>query len=137
MENDSLASDTTQILEGIDVINMELSVRDACHIMANSTHDHFPVVDANKHVFGMLSPVDILRFLDTDGNPNSTKAWEICSHSLVTANTNLSPKQIAKIMLDSGVHHVLLKKENRIVGIRSLWDIVKQLTDVGEIMEKQ
>lgn len=128
----SNSSKDLRILKGMDVLNMDVSVQDAAHIMSTSTHDHLPVIDIDNNIFGMLTPIDILRFLESGGNSASTKAWEICSHTLITASANLSLKEIARIMLDNQVHHVFLMKGTEFVRICSYLDIVTGLLKPNE-----
>ncbi|MFK7864269.1 MAG: CBS domain-containing protein [Pseudohongiellaceae bacterium] len=117
-------------LDEITVLDMEASVRDAERIMINSKHDHLPVIDAQNEVFGMLSTFDLIKFLDEKGNPNAGRAWEICSHRLVTCDINISISGAAKMMVDNSLHHLLVKDQNTVVGLVSSWDLASYLIKV-------
>ena len=120
----------------VDVLDMEISVRKAEHILVNSAYDHMPVIDNNGHAFGMLSLFDILKFKDDGGNPDLARAWEICSHKLVVCEEHSTHIQIAKMMISKDVHHVIIQNGKEIKGIVSSWDIVRHFLSLEERVEQ-
>lgn len=73
--------------------------------------------------------MDVIDFLAGDGNPRTTKAWEISSHKLLRTASNSDPLEIALNYLKNKVHHPLLTKGAEVVTIVSSLDLCRFLLE--------
>lgn len=117
------------VLQNADFLDMESTVTDVQKFMSRTNHTLVPVFDVGKAVFGVVSAIDVIDFLASEGNPRTTKAWEICSHKLLKADINTSPIELARLFLDNKVHHVLLTDAGQVTAIVSSMDLCRYLLE--------
>ncbi|RJG14882.1 CBS domain-containing protein [Massilia cavernae] len=86
-----------------------------------------PVVDApGDTVLGIISAEDIVRFEGAKRDPASVRAWEICSYKPVEVTADASACDVARLMVERQVHHVVVMDEDSLVGVVSSLDYVKE-----------
>lgn len=86
-----------------------------------------PVVDrANGAAIGIISTRDLMRFHIEKRDPNAVHAWEVCSYKPVEVGPDVSVNQVARLMINKGIHHILITENKEILGIVSALDFVKK-----------
>lgn len=125
------------VLQDHHVLDMESSIKDVEHYMARTNHTLAPVIDLSNKIFGVVSSIDVIQFLSGGGNPNSTKAWEICSHKLLKAPVNTAPVDLARMFLMNRTHHILLTDDTKVVAIVSSMDLCKYLLEKSGQLQYQ
>lgn len=86
-----------------------------------------PVVDsADGSVIGIISARDLMRFHIEKRDPNGVYAWEICTYKPVEVGPDVSVKQVARLMISKGIHHILITENKSVIGIVSALDFVKK-----------
>jgi CBS domain-containing protein len=95
-------------------------------LMARHHLASVPVVDGKGAIFGIISNADLLRFRDARGNPKVTCAWELCTFRPVEAGPATPARQIAGMMVQHKVHHVVITENRKVIGFVSALDFVEQ-----------
>ena len=90
-----------------------------------------PVVDAaNGAVLGVISSSDLLRFHADDKQPSKVHAWQLCTYRPICVRPQASVGEVAQLMIDSKIHHVVVTEGIDIEGVVSSLDFVR--TFLGE-----
>lgn len=91
-----------------------------------------PVVDSPRgKPIGMISADDIVRFQAARRDAAAVRAWEICSYKPVEVEASATVSEVAQLMLERQVHHVVVTDNNEVVGIVSSLDFVKEFARAG------
>ena len=85
-----------------------------------------PVVDERGGIFGIISGADLLHFLEKRGNPRTTQAWELCTYRPIEVNPAASMREVAQLMVEHKIHHVVVTDAHKVVGFVSALDFVEQ-----------
>jgi CBS domain-containing protein len=96
------------------------------------------ICDDDGNIFGILSEEDIVNAEKEDKKLKSIRAWELCTHDMVIASPESSIEDIARLMVENKIHHVVIGKGDKkkwkgckdATGIISSLDIVEYLLDV-------
>lgn len=84
-----------------------------------------PVVESGGVVLGVISSTDLLRF-HTDGKEASAVcAWQICTYKPITVRPDASVSEVARLMLETRIHHVVVADGSDIKGVVSSFDFVR------------
>lgn len=84
-----------------------------------------PVVDANGVVLGVISSVDLLR-LHADGKEAAKVcAWQICTYKPIAVRPDTPVSEVARLMVETNVHHVVVTEGTDIKGVVSSFDFVR------------
>jgi CBS domain-containing protein len=84
-----------------------------------------PVVDAKGAVFGIISSVDVVNFHVAKRNAKAVKAWELCTYKPISVSPQTPMKEVASIMVNKRIHHVLVTEDNTLKGIVSTFDFLE------------
>jgi len=87
-----------------------------------------PVVDPQGGLFGILSAVDLAHFHAAKKNPNSVRAWELCTYKPLCVAPDTPARRVAGMMVAKKVHHVLVTDGPRLLGIVSTFDFIRKLS---------
>lgn len=86
-----------------------------------------PVVDGETgSLVGIISVRDLVRFHAEKRDPATLHAWEICSYKPIEVSPDTSIKEVARLMVTSGTHHVVVTERQQIKGMVSSLDFVKR-----------
>ena len=84
-----------------------------------------PVVDTGGVVLGVISSADLLR-LHADGkSPAKVFAWQLCTYKPITVHPDATLSEVARMMVESGIHHVVVTEGTDIRGVVSSLDFVR------------
>ena len=83
-----------------------------------------PVTNAGQ-VVGVISATDLLRFHATRQDVKPIKAWQLCSYKPITVAPDTTLEDLARLMIAQGIHHVVVKDAEEIVGVMSSLDFVR------------
>jgi predicted transcriptional regulator len=108
-------------------VDMESTVIELIKILATVNFTAVPVLDSSGKCFGIVSATDIFTLISSEPNFQSVRAWEICSHSVIYVDANITAAQACKVMRENNIHHLIIGDENAPTGIISTMDIVDKL----------
>ena len=84
-----------------------------------------PVVDANGVVLGVISSVDLLRFHADGKEAAKVCAWQICTYKPIVVRPDTPVSEVARLMVETNVHHVVVTEGADIKGVVSSFDFVR------------
>ena len=85
-----------------------------------------PVVDENRNVFGIVSTADIMHLHTAKKNPKSVRAWELCTYKPIVVHPDTSVAEVAKLMVEHKIHHILVSENWKLLGIVSALGFVER-----------
>lgn len=106
-------------------VSSDATIEQSETIMLGTNRECVPVVDDSKKCVGVLSHSDILRVRSAKEDLSSKRVREIMSRRVISVSPNSSVDNAMKLMLDNGVHHVLVLVGGQVEGIVSVIDIIQ------------
>ena len=82
------------------------------------------VVGSMHDVEGVISERDVVRAVAEGRDPQETTARELASRKVVWCDPTATVHEVAELMMEEYVRHVLLGEDNRLVGIVSARDLL-------------
>lgn len=97
-------------------------------LMAAQGLSWVPVVDKDV-VLGVISSADLLR-LHADGRSSTqVSAWQLCTYKPISVPPDATLAEVARLMVESGIHHVIVVDGDHIRGVVSSLDFVRTFMD--------
>lgn len=84
-------------------------------------------------ILGIITVSDLSQLHATRKDPGKVRAWEICSYRPIEVPPDTPLGEVAKLMLEHKVHHVIVTQDGSIKGIASSLDFVKLALDDVEL----
>ena len=84
-----------------------------------------PVVDASGVVMGVISSADLLRAHADGKTAPKVSAWQLCTYKPVTVHPDATLAEVARLMTEGNIHHVVVAEGNDIRGVVSSLDFVR------------
>lgn len=102
-------------------------------VLARNALSFVPVCEGpGGPALGIISASDVLHFKSSGGDMDELKAWQICTYKPLSVAPDASIAQVAKLMLERQVHHLLVMRGQELVGVVSSLDFVKHyLAEAG------
>jgi CBS domain-containing protein len=92
-----------------------------------------PVVESpDGPPLGIITAADLLQFQVAKRDPTSVQAWQICSYRPIEVTPDTPIGQVAKLMIERRIHHVVVMEHNVMKGIVSSLDFVRQFVPQDE-----
>ena len=88
-----------------------------------------PVLES-KRVMGVISAADLMQFKAQGRDPAGVRAWQLCTYKPITVSPDTPIRDVARLMVENQVHHVIVSDHSGIVGVVSSMDFVR--TFAGE-----
>ncbi|MGD8553757.1 MAG: CBS domain-containing protein [Anaerolineales bacterium] len=112
----------------------EATVFDALHMMAEYNVGAL-LVYSGEQLVGIVSERDYARKIVLKGRTSrETTVSEIMSSPLITANVSMTVRECLERMTSHHVRHMPVLRENEIVGIVSMGDLVSAIISEQEIL---
>ena len=106
--------------------SMDDSVADVEALLAGKHLTWVPVLEpARGEVVGVISASDLVAFHAQGRDPASTRAWQMCSYKPIVVDAAMPVSMVAALMVERGIHHVVVTDRNGIAGIVSSLDFVR------------
>jgi len=109
----------------VTTVQSDSTVGQSESTMLNTNRRCVPVIDNLGICVGVLSHSDILRLRNNKGDVSSTRVREIMSRHIVSVSPHCSVDDAMELMINKGIHHVLVIMSKRVVGIVSVIDIIQ------------
>ncbi|MEJ2622747.1 MAG: CBS domain-containing protein [Candidatus Thiodiazotropha sp.] len=125
--------------KGFDILSVDAneSVLKALEIMAEHGIGSLLVMDGDK-VAGLFSERDYARGIILKGRTSKdTRVKEIMTSQVVVVSPEQSIEECMAIMTDKRVRHLPVMKDNELVGIISIGDLVKAIIEEQQFMIEQ
>ncbi len=105
---------------------MDDTVHEVEAFMNEHTLSWAPVCEPSGAVIGVISSADLLQFHVRQGDPHATRIWQICTYKPISVSPDSNVSEVAQLMLHHKTHHVVVMDRERIVGVVSSLDFVRQ-----------
>lgn len=124
---------STIMTSGITSVSPEQKLIDLKHIYEQvQYHSHVPVVE-NGSLVGIVSLIDFMRAIqdatldDNEEVYHKLKVRDIMSLHPITIESTKSIKEAAQVLSNGNFHSLLVMNENKLAGIITTTDILKEL----------
>ena len=84
-----------------------------------------PVFESSSTLVGAISASDLLQFHAQGLDPTAVRAWQRCSYKPITVSPDTSVSDVARLMIESKLHHVVVTDSKGIAGVVSSLDFVR------------
>jgi len=84
-----------------------------------------PVVDEQNITFGIISAADLVHFHSGKKNPKAVRAWEMCTYKPLEASPDVPIREVAALMVDHHIHHVIVTEHRVVKGFVSSLDLIR------------
>ena len=116
----------TSVMEGnLVTVDLNDTAEIVEKIMTSNNLSCVPVINAEGICFGVISAPDLVQFHQARKNPMAEHAWEMCTHKIIEVAPDISIKRAAQLMLEHGIHHLVVTEGKSIKGIVSSLDIIR------------
>ncbi len=115
---------------------MDATVAQVEELMRSRSISALPITENEEtQVVGIISVRDIMRFHQEKRDPSAVRAWEICSYKPIAVSPDTTIGDVARLMVNHGVHHIVVSENQRTVGIVSALDFVKSYIQAEEALD--
>lgn len=84
-----------------------------------------PVVEPGGNILGVISSADLLRCHAEGKQPSKVHAWQLCTFKPLTVTLDTPLCDVARMMIDTNIHHVVVTKGSELKGVVSSMDFVR------------
>jgi len=93
-----------------------------------------PVLDDSGAILGVISAADLLRFHAGGGDAEAVKAWQMCTYKPISVGSDADLADVARSMVDRGIHHVVVTEAGVVIGVLSALDFVREFAAAGQVV---
>lgn len=106
-------------------VNVNDSIEEVEKLISDKYKSFLPVLDDDNGCFGIISQSDILRFHQEKRNSKLEHAWEVCSHSTINVDSDISINEATNLMIEKNIHHFVVSKDLKVEGVVSSIDLLR------------
>jgi CBS domain-containing protein len=112
-------------------VGMDDKVADIESLMTRQDLSWVPVVEPGGAAVGVVTRSDLLQFHARRRDPAEVAAWLICSYKPISVEATATVGEVANLMLQRKLHHVVVTRNGSMVGVVSSLDFVRLATPGG------
>jgi CBS domain-containing protein len=113
-------------------VSMDDTVQAIETLMSEHKLSWVPVIEPDGAPVGVIALSDLMQFHAREGDPTAVCAWQICHYKPISVSADTSVAEVARLMLAHKIHHVVVTKNDSMVGVVSALDFVQRfVVDVG------
>jgi CBS domain-containing protein len=114
-------------------VSLETRVDDLLQMVETLAMRHFPVVDDDRKLIGVVSETDLIlearnRMRCTEEAKGLATVKDICTGNLVTVDHLASPRQTLQVLLDNYIHSLPVLADERLIGIVTTTDFLREFS---------
>lgn len=107
-------------------VRMDDTVAQVEAVLANQRLSWVPVLEpASGEAIGVISALDIVAFHAQGRDASAVQAWQLCTYKPVAVDVATPLSRVAQLMLERGVHHVVVTEHGKLAGVASSLDFVR------------
>lgn len=123
--------------QDVVTISPEASVRELLKLLSEHNVGALVVSSDGEHVEGMVSERDVVRTLHADGTVINAHVRQIMTSDVRTCSGDDALDELMQVMTQSRVRHIPVVQDDRLTGIVSIGDVVKNRIDQLEFERDQ
>lgn len=89
------------------------------------------LVHSHGRFIGIVSEHDVVRALADGADPDRERVEDVMTVDLARADVTCDIRDVACLMLDNEIRHVVLEHNGNVVGLVSMRDVVRSLIGAG------
>ena len=105
------------------------TLRDVAKILTENSIGAVPVLNGFGTLVGILSERDLVQSLPQDIDLDSHMASDLMTTVPILTTAKVTSSDLMKLMTDHKIRHILIVKEDQLLGIVSIGDVVKRLLE--------
>ena len=106
-------------------VDMEDTVAEVESLFARQGLSWAPVLESSRTVVGAISASDLLQLNAQGKDPSAVRAWQRCSYKPISVSPDTPVSEVARLMIESKIHHVVVMDGGNIAGVISSLDFVR------------
>jgi CBS domain-containing protein len=106
-------------------VGMDDTVEAIESLMTRQHISWVPVVEPGGAPVGVITQSDLLQFHLRKQDPTAVPAWMICSYKPISVDADTGVDEVARLMLERRIHHVVITQAGGMVGVVSALDFVR------------
>ena len=106
-------------------VDMDDTVAEVESLFARQGLSWAPVLESKRTIVGAISASDLLQSHAQGQNPTAVRAWQRCSYKPIIVSPDTPVSEVARLMIESKIHHVVVTNSEGIVGVVSSLDFVR------------
>lgn len=88
-----------------------------------------PVLQGRGAIIGVISAADVVRFHAEAADPESVRAWQMCTYKPISVGADTDLAEVARLMVDRSIHHVVVTAGGDVIGVLSSLDFVREFAE--------
>ncbi len=113
------------------VVGMDDSIASVEQRLAEKHLTWAPVAEAGGAILGVISAADLLRFRAEGRDADAVRAWQMCTYRPTTVSADADLGEIARLMVQRNIHHVVVSEGGAIAGVLSSLDFVREFAEAA------
>lgn len=109
-------------------VGMDDTIEAVEALMTRQSLSWVPVIGPNDVIVGVLALSDLLQSHIRKNDPVKVAAWQICSYKPISVDVDTSVIDVARLMIEHKIHHVVVMQTGTMVGVVSALDFVRRFT---------
>jgi len=107
-------------------VSMDDTVAQVEALLSSKRLNWVPVLEpSNGEVVGVISASDLVAFHAQGRDALATCAWQMCSYKPIVVDVGTPASTVAALMVERGIHHVVVTDSQGIAGVVSSLDFVR------------
>ena len=106
-------------------VGMDDTVEAIEALMSRESLSWVPVTEPEGAAIGVISQSDLMQFNLRKQDVASMPAWQICTYKPISVSADASVADVARLMVERRIHHVVVTHHGRMVGVVSALDFVR------------
>ena len=106
-------------------VDMDDTIAEVDSLFARHGLSWAPVLESKRRIVGAISASDLLQFHALGQDPTAVRAWQLCSYKPITVSPDTPVSDVARLMIERKIHHVVVTDSERIAGVVSALDFVR------------
>ena len=87
-----------------------------------------PVMDPGGEIVGVVSAHDLTHARAHDPDAATLPVWRLCTYRPIEVDADTPIDEVARQMVDHGIHHVVVTEQGHVSGVVSALDFVRSFT---------
>ena len=83
------------------------------------------MLESKFTAIGVISAADLMQFNAQGRDPTSVRAWQLCTYKPISVAPDTPTSEVARLMVEHDIHHVIVSDSSGMVGVVSSMDFVR------------
>ncbi len=117
--------------------SLEASLHDVASVMETHRISTLPVLDEAGELAGVVTKTDLIHFgLARKSSWADVPTRQAMNPAVIACEPGTTLPDVARLMRDNSIHHVLVVEKGRLVGVISSLDLAEPMLKAYEVLRK-